>query len=100
MVRCALESGPAAPGLDRLRCAETRHKPGDNRCAALDLQWLAGVTASASASRPRRLSQAHPITETRRNSQPTCLTAFCSSPIGRPDLQSQAKTGHLLEEGG
>ena len=52
------------------RCAETRHKPGDNRCAALDLQWPAGVTASASASRARRLSQAHPITETRRGELP------------------------------
>src|SRR6476661_5109948 len=46
--------------------------------------------SSAVNSGPRRFSQAHGITETRRNSQPTCSTAFCSSPVGRPDLQSQA----------
>src|SRR5215212_4740089 len=47
--------------------------------------------SSAVNSGPHRFSQAHSITETRRNSQPTCSTAFCSSPVGRPDLQSQAK---------
>src|SRR4051794_6118142 len=47
--------------------------------------------SSAVNSGPRRFSQAHGITKTRRNSQPTCSTAFCSSPVGRPDLQSQAK---------
>src|SRR4051794_39711301 len=51
--------------------------------------------SSAVNSGPRRFSQAHRITQTRRNSQPTCSTAFCSSPVGRPNLQSQAK--HLLE---
>src|SRR3954453_1064209 len=48
--------------------------------------------SSAVNSGPRRLSQAHGITETRRNSQPTCSTDCCSSPVGRPDLQSQAQT--------
>src|SRR3954454_6455743 len=47
--------------------------------------------SSAVNSGPRRLLQARGITETRRNSQPTCSTAFCLSPVGRPDLQSQAK---------
>src|SRR3954469_7853207 len=47
--------------------------------------------SSAVNSGLRRFSQAHGITETRRNSQPKCSTAFCSSPVGRPDLQSQAK---------
>src|SRR5215212_7517741 len=47
--------------------------------------------SSAVNSGPRRFSQAHSTTETRRNSQPTCSTAFCSSPVGRPDLQSQAQ---------
>ena len=36
--------------------------------------------SSAVNSGPRRFSQAHRITQTRRNSQPTCSTAFCSSP--------------------
>src|SRR3954447_9278329 len=40
---------------------------------------------------PRRLSPPPRITERYRNSQPTCSTAFCSSPADRPDLQSQAK---------
>src|SRR3954471_20964473 len=47
--------------------------------------------SSAVNSGPRRLLQARGITETRRNSQPTCSTAFCLSPVGRPDLQSQAE---------
>src|SRR5829696_3446810 len=47
--------------------------------------------SSAVNSGPRRLSQAHGITETRRNSQPTCSAAFCSSPADRPDVQTQAK---------
>src|SRR4051812_49338417 len=47
---------------------------------------------SAANSGPRRLSQAHGITETCRNSQPTCSAASCSSPADRPDVQSQAKT--------
>src|SRR3954467_3937875 len=47
--------------------------------------------SSAVNSGPRRFSQAPGITDTRRNSQPTCSTAFCSSPVGRPDLQSQAQ---------
>ena len=47
--------------------------------------------SSAVNSGPRRFSQAHRITQTRRNSQPTCSTAFCSSPVGRPNLQSQAQ---------
>src|SRR4051812_26951773 len=46
---------------------------------------------SAVNSGPRRLSPPPRITETYRNSQPTCSTAFCSSPPDRPDLQSQAK---------
>src|ERR1051325_3639308 len=54
--------------------------------------------SSAVNSGPRRFSQAHGITETRRNSQPTCSTAFCSSPVGRPDLQSPAQP--LREVGG
>src|SRR3954451_1723106 len=49
--------------------------------------------SSAVNSGPRRLLQARGITETRRNSQPTCSTAFCLSPVGRPDLQSQDKSG-------
>src|SRR4051812_22171865 len=48
--------------------------------------------SSAVNSGPRRLSQAHGITETCRNSQPTCSAASCSSPADRPDVQSQAKT--------
>src|SRR3954464_2604366 len=40
---------------------------------------------------PRRLSPPPRITERYRNSQPTCSTAFCSSPADRPDLQSQAQ---------
>src|SRR3954454_10380238 len=47
---------------------------------------------SAVNSRPRRLSQAHGITETCRNSQPTCSAASCSSPADRPDVQSQDKS--------
>src|SRR3954466_6343449 len=47
--------------------------------------------SSAVNSGPRRLSQAHGITETCRNSQPTCSAASCSSPADRPDVQSQAK---------
>src|SRR3954470_9216321 len=47
--------------------------------------------SSAVNSGPRRLSPPPRITETYRNSQPTCSTAFCSSPADRPDLQSQAK---------
>src|SRR5215208_3933040 len=51
--------------------------------------------SSAVNSGPRRLSQAHGITETRRNSQPTCSAAFCSSPADRPDVQTQAQgTSH------
>src|SRR3954467_10086384 len=46
---------------------------------------------SAVNSGPRRLSQAHGITETCRNSQPTCSAASCSSPADRPDVQSQAQ---------
>src|SRR4051794_1366886 len=46
--------------------------------------------SSAVNSGPRRLSQAHGITETCRNSQPTCSAASCSSPADRPDVQSQA----------
>ena len=46
--------------------------------------------SSAVNSGPRRFSQAHRITQTPRNSQPTCSTACCSSPVGRPNLQSQA----------
>src|SRR3954454_10148962 len=46
--------------------------------------------SSAVNSGPRRLSQAHGITETRRNSQPTCSAASCSSPADHPDVQSQA----------
>src|SRR4051812_31388368 len=46
---------------------------------------------SAVNSGPRRLSPPPRITERYRNSQPTCSTAFCSSPADRPDLQSQAK---------
>src|SRR3954470_13937916 len=45
---------------------------------------------SAVNSGPRRLSQAHGITETCRNSQPTCSAASCSSPADRLDVQSQA----------
>src|SRR3954463_8735027 len=48
--------------------------------------------SSAVNSGPRRLSQAHGITETCRNSQPTCSAASCSSPADRPDVQSQAKS--------
>src|SRR5215210_7196299 len=48
--------------------------------------------SSAVNSGPRRLSQAHGITETHRNSQPTCSAAFCSSPADRPDVQTQAET--------
>ena len=47
--------------------------------------------ASAVNSGPRRLSPPPRITVTYRNSQPTCSTAFCSSPADRPDLQRQAK---------
>src|SRR4051812_40362975 len=47
--------------------------------------------SSAVNSGPRRLSQAHGITETCRNSQPTCSAAPCSSPADRPDVQSQAQ---------
>src|SRR3954463_11826152 len=47
--------------------------------------------SSAVNSGPRRLLQARGVTETRRNSQPTCSTAFCLSPVGRPDLQNQAE---------
>src|SRR3954451_16640827 len=47
--------------------------------------------SSAVNSGPRRLLQARGINETHRNSQPTCSTAFCLSPVGRPDLQSQAE---------
>src|SRR4051812_35221805 len=47
--------------------------------------------SSAVNSGPRRLSQAHGITETCRNSQPTCSAASCSSPADRPDVQSQAQ---------
>src|SRR5829696_2185358 len=47
--------------------------------------------SSAVNSGPRQLSQAHGITETRRNSQPTCSAAFCSSPADRPDVQTQAE---------
>src|SRR4051812_12148437 len=47
--------------------------------------------SSAVNSGPRRLSQAHGITETCRNSQPTCSAASCSSPADRPDVQSQVK---------
>src|SRR3954454_5369478 len=56
--------------------------------------------SSAVNSGPRRLLQAHEITETRRNSQPTCSTAFCSSPLGRPDLQSQDQDGAEAVEPG
>src|SRR4051812_41936246 len=48
--------------------------------------------SSAVNSGPRRLSQAHGITETCRNSQPTCSAASCSSPADRPDVQSQAQS--------
>src|SRR4051794_29948765 len=48
--------------------------------------------SSAVNSGPRRLSQAHGITETCRNSQPTCSAASCSSPADRPDVQRQAKS--------
>src|SRR3954463_16003069 len=47
---------------------------------------------SAANSGPRRLSQAHGITETCRNSQPTCSAASCSSPADRLDVQSQASS--------
>src|SRR3954465_13118356 len=47
--------------------------------------------SSAVNSGPRRLSQAHGITETCRNSQPTCSAAFCSSPADPLDVQSQAQ---------
>src|SRR3954463_11636972 len=47
--------------------------------------------SSAVNSGPRRLSQAHAITETCRNSQPTCSAASCSSPADRPDVQSSPK---------
>src|SRR4051812_43203431 len=56
--------------------------------------------SSAVNSGPRRFSQAHRITQTRQNSQPTCSTAFCSSPVGRPNLQSQAKSPFLKLWGG
>src|SRR3954467_12334372 len=54
---------------------------------------------SAVNSGPRRLSQAHGITETCRNSQPTCSAASCSSPADRPDVQSQAQclSGNISE---
>src|SRR3954470_17262081 len=51
--------------------------------------------SSAVNSGPRRLSQAHGITETCRNSQPTCSAASCSSPADRPDVQSQAEVQSL-----
>src|SRR3954447_243061 len=51
--------------------------------------------SSAVNSGPRRLSPPPRITETRRNSQPMCSTAFCSSPADRPDLQSQVKNTGL-----
>src|SRR4051794_26866725 len=47
--------------------------------------------SSAVNSGPRRLSPPPRITETYRNSQPTCSTAFCSSPADHPDLQCQAE---------
>src|SRR3954449_5891075 len=47
--------------------------------------------SSAVNSGPRRLSPPPRITETYRNSQPTCSTAFWSSPADRPDMQSQAQ---------
>src|SRR3954451_10954378 len=47
--------------------------------------------SSAVNSGPRRLSPPPRITETYRNSQPTCSTAFWPSPADRPDLQSQAE---------
>src|SRR4051812_50097991 len=47
--------------------------------------------SSAVNSGPRRLSPPPRITETYRNSQPTCSTAFWPSPADRPDLQSQAQ---------
>src|SRR3954464_13395797 len=46
----------------------------------------------AVTSGPRRLSPPPRITARYRNSQPTCSTAFCSSPADRPDLQSQAQS--------
>src|SRR3954447_15596901 len=52
---------------------------------------------SAVNSGPRRLSQAHGITETCRNSQPTCSAASCSSPADRLDVQSQVKDNPRLE---
>src|SRR3954470_23888407 len=52
--------------------------------------------ASAVNSGPRRLSPPPRITETHRNSQPTCSTAFCSSPADHPDLQSQAQTLRII----
>src|SRR5215213_8911332 len=54
--------------------------------------------ASAVNSGPRRLSPPPRITATYRNSQPTCSTAFCSSPADHPDLQRQAKFERLLIE--
>src|SRR5215217_1114509 len=47
--------------------------------------------SSAVNSGPRRLSPPPRITKTYRNSQPTCSTAFWSSPADRPDLQSQVE---------
>src|SRR3954466_16329780 len=48
--------------------------------------------SSAVNSGPRRLSPPPRITETYRNSQPTCSAAFWPSPADRPDLQSQAES--------
>src|SRR3954463_4007083 len=45
--------------------------------------------SSAVNSGPRRLSPPPRITETYRNSQPTCSTAFWPSPADRLDVQSQ-----------
>src|SRR3954471_11096033 len=56
--------------------------------------------SSAVNSGPRRLSQAHGITETRRNSQPTCSAASCSSPADRPDVQSQAQVAEAEHSAG
>src|SRR5689334_15358053 len=50
---------------------------------------------SAVNSGPRRLSQAHGITETCQNSQQTCSAASCSSPADRPDVQSQDQAREL-----